>query len=246
MVRQHHWLNGHEFEQTLGDSEGQGSLVCCSPWDAELDMTEQLNNNMRILFIEIFSNFKLDAKLQKRYKVIYLWLVSNSVHLKGKEWGHLHSLSPSPSSWDSSASPLWWPHRGLLLQIQFLSPSIIITRSKQLSANIIYHLKTTVATCHSEWIYLSVPVAGVVIFWISATLVHPFRGRGRLLVSARSNGNLQQWFSSIVYCRILFCFFLRKDNKDECTCFLFLLQGLIKCQLKDGQETALVKSNKHK
>ena len=36
----HHWLNGHEFEQTLGDSEGQGSLVCCSPWGhKELDMT---------------------------------------------------------------------------------------------------------------------------------------------------------------------------------------------------------------
>ena len=31
MVREHHRLNGHEFEQTLGDSEGQGSLVCYSP-----------------------------------------------------------------------------------------------------------------------------------------------------------------------------------------------------------------------
>ena len=30
MVEWHHQLNGHEFEQTLGDSEGQGSLVCCS------------------------------------------------------------------------------------------------------------------------------------------------------------------------------------------------------------------------
>ena len=28
----HHWLNGHKFEQTLGDSEGQGSLACCTPW----------------------------------------------------------------------------------------------------------------------------------------------------------------------------------------------------------------------
>ena len=28
----HHWLNGHEFEQAPGDSEGHGSLVCCSPW----------------------------------------------------------------------------------------------------------------------------------------------------------------------------------------------------------------------
>ena len=33
MVGWHHQLNGCEFEQTLGDGEGQGSLVCCSPWD---------------------------------------------------------------------------------------------------------------------------------------------------------------------------------------------------------------------
>ena len=32
MVGWHHWLNGHEFVQTLGDGEGQGSLACCSPW----------------------------------------------------------------------------------------------------------------------------------------------------------------------------------------------------------------------
>ena len=32
MVGWHHWLNGHEFEQTPGDGEGQGSPVCCSPW----------------------------------------------------------------------------------------------------------------------------------------------------------------------------------------------------------------------
>ena len=31
MVEWHHWLNGHEFEQTLGDSERQGILECCSP-----------------------------------------------------------------------------------------------------------------------------------------------------------------------------------------------------------------------
>ena len=31
----HHQLNGHEFDQTLGDSEGQGGLVCCSPWDCK-------------------------------------------------------------------------------------------------------------------------------------------------------------------------------------------------------------------
>ena len=40
MVKKHHWLNGHEFEQALGDSKGQGNLVCCSPWGCqELDLT---------------------------------------------------------------------------------------------------------------------------------------------------------------------------------------------------------------
>ena len=39
----HHWLNEHEFEQTQGDSEGQGSLACCSPWGhKESDTTERL------------------------------------------------------------------------------------------------------------------------------------------------------------------------------------------------------------
>ena len=40
-----HGLNGHEFEQTPGDSEGQGSLACHSLWGCkELDTTKQLNN----------------------------------------------------------------------------------------------------------------------------------------------------------------------------------------------------------
>ena len=40
MVEWHHWLNRHEFEQTLGESEGQGSMMCCSPWGCKkLDMT---------------------------------------------------------------------------------------------------------------------------------------------------------------------------------------------------------------
>ena len=40
MIGWHHWLSGHEFEQTLVDSEGQGSHVCCNPWGhKESDMT---------------------------------------------------------------------------------------------------------------------------------------------------------------------------------------------------------------
>ena len=46
MVRQHHQLNEHEFEHTLGHNEGKGSLACCSLWGRkELGMTSRLNNN---------------------------------------------------------------------------------------------------------------------------------------------------------------------------------------------------------
>ena len=44
MVREHHQLNGHEFEQALGDGEEQRILACCSSWGCkESDTTEQLN-----------------------------------------------------------------------------------------------------------------------------------------------------------------------------------------------------------
>ena len=46
MVAWPHWLDGYGFEQAQGVCEGQGSLVCCSPWShKESDTTEQLNNN---------------------------------------------------------------------------------------------------------------------------------------------------------------------------------------------------------
>ena len=51
MVGWHHWLNGHEFEQALGDGDGQGGLACCSPWGhKESDTTEQLNWSAKTLF----------------------------------------------------------------------------------------------------------------------------------------------------------------------------------------------------
>ena len=46
MVGWHHRLDGYEFEQTLGDGDGQGSPVCCSPWGhRESDTTPWLNSN---------------------------------------------------------------------------------------------------------------------------------------------------------------------------------------------------------
>ena len=44
MIGWHHWLNGHEFEQTLGAGDGQRGLACCSPWSCkESNITERLN-----------------------------------------------------------------------------------------------------------------------------------------------------------------------------------------------------------
>ena len=51
LVGWHHQLNRHEFEQTLGDGEGQGDLVCNSPQDhTQSDITDQLNSNLHACF----------------------------------------------------------------------------------------------------------------------------------------------------------------------------------------------------
>ena len=61
MVGWYHQLNGHEFEQTLGNGEEQGSLVCCSPWDfKELYITEQLNSNNKQKLTAIITDKNLD------------------------------------------------------------------------------------------------------------------------------------------------------------------------------------------
>ena len=63
IVGWHHQFNEHEFEQALRDSEGQGSLACCSPWDCkESDMTEQLNNNNMPFYINLHINFSVYTK----------------------------------------------------------------------------------------------------------------------------------------------------------------------------------------
>ena len=50
MVGWHHQFNGHELGQTSGDAEGQGGLMCCSPWGRkESDVTWRLNSNCRII-----------------------------------------------------------------------------------------------------------------------------------------------------------------------------------------------------
>ena len=54
MVGWHHWLNGHECEQTPGDSEGQGSLACCNSWGGKMsDKTWWLNNNSYYEYLKV-------------------------------------------------------------------------------------------------------------------------------------------------------------------------------------------------
>ena len=84
MVRQYHWLRGQESEQTLGDSEGQGSLARCSPWGCkESDMTQCLNNNnlpyilytnmhIKILNIIIFSVISLSLLVLMSFELVLL------------------------------------------------------------------------------------------------------------------------------------------------------------------------------
>ena len=61
MVGWHHQGNGHDFEQTPGDTEGQGSLVCCSPWGCRVGhdlATDQQQQSVifLILFMYYFLN----------------------------------------------------------------------------------------------------------------------------------------------------------------------------------------------
>ena len=80
MVREHHWLNEHEFEQTPGDGEGQGSLLCYSPVRGVMNRsntTERLDNNNNGYHRRIIQGLTLNSFFlgsQKQTSVV-LWLI---------------------------------------------------------------------------------------------------------------------------------------------------------------------------
>ena len=81
----HHWLNAHEFEQTPGDTEGQGSLACCCPWGPkESDMTEQLNNNDDIT--QPIDVWNLPVTWQEHYIPISFFFVYGMMVVAHKWW----------------------------------------------------------------------------------------------------------------------------------------------------------------
>ena len=76
MIGWHHWLNGHEFEQALGVGDGEGSLVCCSPWGhKESDTTKRPNwteaLEMRRL-TEIFAKTSFQSWIQNLHNNMLL------------------------------------------------------------------------------------------------------------------------------------------------------------------------------
>ena len=65
-------INGHEFEQALGDGEGQVSLLCCSPWGhKESDMTEQLNKNKNNTLCSLLLPLALSFPLTFLHRAYY-------------------------------------------------------------------------------------------------------------------------------------------------------------------------------
>ena len=84
MVGWHHQLNGHEFDQTPGNSEGQGRLVCCSPWgrrDGHDWAAEQQWNSVHAILPSkanlktwMFPHFQLWFTDSMRWKVVFIFV----------------------------------------------------------------------------------------------------------------------------------------------------------------------------
>ena len=97
MVGWHHQLNGQEFEQTLGDGEGQGSLVCCSSWGhKESDTTEQLNTTTKPMDRKSISHHNSNFYLCKFHphhnlnKSIFVWIPGPQVYSAWLKYALLH------------------------------------------------------------------------------------------------------------------------------------------------------------
>ena len=104
MVRIHHWFNGHEFEETLGDSEGWKSLTFCSPWGCkESNMTWWLNTTH--LLIQFSSVAQLCPAVSP-------WTAALQ--------GSLSITTPRPCSNSCPSSP--WCHPTILSSVTPLYP----------------------------------------------------------------------------------------------------------------------------
>ena len=142
MVREHHRLNGHEFEPARGDREGQRSMVCCSPWGhKESDRAWQLNSITTLLTLEIHLQvgagiFRLVPPVGVSRPIIflycsfYLFFLKNMLHIKNlKNSGYTYMCSFQFSSVTQSCLTLCDPmdHSTPVLPVHHQLPESIQT-----------------------------------------------------------------------------------------------------------------------
>ena len=80
MVGRHHQLDGHECEQTLGDGEGQGGLVCCSPWGLQRARHDWATEQQRK-----FINIYIKGLRTRTYWTLTSWTLQK-VRARNKSW----------------------------------------------------------------------------------------------------------------------------------------------------------------
>ena len=119
MVGRHQWHNGHEFEEPLGDSEGQGSLACCSPWGCKESDTicDWTTTKKSYTYIDTYNHVKQLPHMSTwlwwecnfpRRKVKVEWLgispkwLKNDKHCSGQASGYLGSLWNMVIGWMNS------------------------------------------------------------------------------------------------------------------------------------------------
>ena len=142
MVGWHHQLNGHEFEQSPGDGEGQRNLMYCLPWGhKELDTTEQLNNNNETTWVRpaFTTLFKVSAPLV--FFIFFTTLDSiYDIQLRYKKWEN-DNIAPSrldsecPEQTRPSSLEEWLAHSSfsLCISICWLSGCPVLTGCVRMS-----------------------------------------------------------------------------------------------------------------
>ena len=125
MVGCHHWLDGHEFEQAPGFGDGQGSLVCCSPWGCkDSDTTEWLNWTTSGTVIKtlgkggsegqaIFPLLSQYSHLQRDKQSLVLWIWEALTF-----WSFLPCMLEVP--WGGSSKRRWQVRNLFLLLVNIL------------------------------------------------------------------------------------------------------------------------------
>ena len=120
MTGWHHQLNGHEFEQAVKDGEGEGSLVCCSPWgQSRMPLSNRTTAHTRrtpewealLLFSKVLPHPHLSPGRQIRLRIAYIFLSDSQ-----------HSL-PLFSNYYIHFSTSWYNTTWICLHLSLISPT---------------------------------------------------------------------------------------------------------------------------